>query len=148
MIGRVLIPPSAGVFSAYGLLYSDVAYQFTKTRKALLAEIAPTELSAILGELEMDARTRLAEDGFSADRVELTRRAALHYQGQSFELEVSLPAGAVGEAPHRARRQRPHHADEPERPRRRAPHVERGGGEVEGERRPEGAEARERQPAD
>jgi N-methylhydantoinase A len=98
MIGRVLIPPSAGVFSAYGLLYSDVAYQFTKTRKALLAEIAPTELSAILGELEMDARTRLAEDGFSADRVELTRRAALHYQGQSFELEVPLPAGAIGEA--------------------------------------------------
>src|SRR5215469_423898 len=32
-IGRVLIPPSAGVFSSYGLLYSEVAYHFTKSRK-------------------------------------------------------------------------------------------------------------------
>src|SRR5262249_20962026 len=33
MIRKVLIPPSAGVFSSFGLLYSDVEYHFTKTRK-------------------------------------------------------------------------------------------------------------------
>jgi N-methylhydantoinase A len=97
MIRRVLIPPSAGVFSSYGLLYSEVAYHFTKTRKALLSEIDPTEIGTLLGELEMDARMRLAEDGFAADRIELTRGAALHYQGQSFELEVPLPVGAIDE---------------------------------------------------
>jgi N-methylhydantoinase A len=95
MIRRVLIPPSAGVFSSYGLLYSDIAYHFTKTRKALLAEIDPAEIDAILGELEMEARTRLAKDGFAAGRIELTRSAALHYHGQSFELEVPVPAGAI-----------------------------------------------------
>jgi N-methylhydantoinase A len=98
MIRRVLIPPSAGVFSSYGLLYSEVAYHFTKTRKALLSEIDPTEIGALLGELEMDARMRLADDGFAADRIEVTRGAALHYQGQSFELEVPLPAGAIDTA--------------------------------------------------
>ena len=95
-IRRLLIPPSAGVFSSYGLLYSEVAYHFTKTRKALLSEIDPTELGAILGDLEREARMRLAEDGFAPDRIELARSAALHYQGQSFELEVPLPAGAIG----------------------------------------------------
>src|SRR3984893_18528104 len=98
MIRRVLIPPSAGVFPSYGLLYSEVAYHFTKTRKALLSEIDPIEIGEVLGELEMDARMRLAEDGFAADRIELTRNAALHYQGQSFELEVPLPAGAIDKA--------------------------------------------------
>jgi len=98
MIRRVLIPPSAGVFSSYGLLYSEVAYHFTKTRKALLTEIDPLEIWALLGELEMDARMRLAEDGFAADRIELTRGAALHYQGQSFELEVPLPTGVIDRA--------------------------------------------------
>jgi N-methylhydantoinase A len=98
MIRQVLIPPSAGVFSSYGLLYSEVAYHFTKTRKVLLSEIDPIEIATLLGELEMDARMRLAQDGFAADRIELTRSAALHYQGQSFELEVPLPAGAINRA--------------------------------------------------
>ena len=29
----VLIPPSAGVFSSFGLLYADVEYHFARTRK-------------------------------------------------------------------------------------------------------------------
>jgi N-methylhydantoinase A len=98
MIRRVLIPPSAGVFSSYGLLYSEIAYHFTKTRKVLLAAADPAELQAILLGLEAAARARLAEDGFPAGRIELTRSAALHYQGQSFELEVPLPAGPVDRA--------------------------------------------------
>jgi N-methylhydantoinase A len=98
MIRRVLIPPAAGVFSSYGLLYSEVAYHFTKTKKALLAGIDPAQIGAILGELEQEARARLAEDGFAEDRITLERAAALHYQGQSFELEVPVRAGAIDRA--------------------------------------------------
>jgi N-methylhydantoinase A len=97
-IRRVVIPPSAGVFSSYGLLYSEVAYHFTKTRKALLGAIDPAEIGAILGELEGEARARLAADGFAADRIAIERGAALHYQGQSFELEVPVPAGVTDRA--------------------------------------------------
>jgi N-methylhydantoinase A len=95
MIRRVVIPPSAGVFSSYGLLYSEVAYHLTRTRKARLGAIDPAEIDAILGELEGEARARLAEDGFVEDRIALERGAALHYQGQSFELEVPVPAGMI-----------------------------------------------------
>jgi N-methylhydantoinase A len=98
MIRRVVIPPSAGVFSSYGLLYSEVAYHFTKTRKALLGAIDPAEIGAILGELEGEARARLAADGFAHDQIALERRAALHYQGQSFELEVPVPDGVIDPA--------------------------------------------------
>jgi len=98
MIRRVVIPTSAGVFSSYGLLYSEVAYHFTKTKKALLGVIDPAEIGAILGELEGEARRRLAEDGFAEDRIALERGAALHYQGQSFELEVPVPAGMIDRA--------------------------------------------------
>ena len=97
-IRRVVIPPSAGVFSSYGLLYSEVAYHFTKTRKALLGAIDPAEIGAILGELEGEARARLAEDGFAEDRITIERAAALHYQGQSFELEVPVSGGAIDRA--------------------------------------------------
>jgi len=98
MIRRVVIPPSAGVFSSYGLLYSEVAYHFTKTRKTLLATIDPAEIGAIVGEIEAEARARLAEDGFVEDRIAIERAAALHYQGQSFELEVPMPEGVIDRA--------------------------------------------------
>src|SRR6202040_293052 len=43
-IPPVLIPPSAGVFSSFGLLYADVEYYFTRTRKRLLRAVAAAEL--------------------------------------------------------------------------------------------------------
>src|SRR6516162_422079 len=40
-IRRVVIPPSAGVFSSYGLLYSEVAYHFTKTGRRCSGRSTP-----------------------------------------------------------------------------------------------------------
>jgi N-methylhydantoinase A len=97
-IGRVLIPPSAGVFSSFGLLYAEVEYYFTRTRKLLLRGAAPAELQAVLDGLEAEARSRLGEDGFAPGRIEIRRFASLHYQGQSFELRVPVAAGPLGAA--------------------------------------------------
>jgi N-methylhydantoinase A len=97
-ISRVLIPPSAGVFSSFGLLYAEVEYYFTRTRKRLLRSAAPTELQQVLAGLEAEARTRLGEDGFAADRIDIRRFASLHYQGQSFELRVPVAAGTLDAA--------------------------------------------------
>jgi N-methylhydantoinase A len=95
MIGRVLVPPAAGVFSSYGLLYSDVEYHLTKTRIGLLSEFGPGEIEGVLTQLEADARGRLQQDGFAEAEIAITRGAMLHYQGQSFELEVPIPAGGL-----------------------------------------------------
>jgi N-methylhydantoinase A len=97
-IGRVLIPPSAGVFSSFGLLYAEVEYYFTRTRKRLLRDAAPAALQQVLDGLEAEARTRLGEDGFAEDRIEIRRFASLHYQGQSFELRVPVAAGVLDAA--------------------------------------------------
>jgi N-methylhydantoinase A len=97
-IPQVLIPPSAGVFSSFGLLYAEVEYYFTRTRKRLLRAVTPDELQAIVDGLEAEARTRLAEDGFAPDRIEIRRSASLHYQGQSFELRVPLASGRLDHA--------------------------------------------------
>ncbi|HEX3884099.1 MAG TPA: hydantoinase/oxoprolinase family protein [Stellaceae bacterium] len=94
-IKQVLIPPSAGVFSSFGLLYADLEYYFTQTRKRLLRALDPAEVAAVLDGLEGEARARLGEDGFAADRVAIRRSASLHYQGQSFELRVAMRDGPV-----------------------------------------------------
>ena len=93
-IPQVLIPPSAGVFSSFGLLYAEIEYYFTRTRKRLLRGVdAGGGRRRSLDGLEAEARARLGEDGFAADRIEIRRSASLHYQGQSFELRVPLAAG-------------------------------------------------------
>src|SRR6059058_141894 len=97
-IPQVLIPPSAGVFSSFGLLYAEVEYYFTRTRKRLLRALSPEDVQAIVDALESEARARLSEDGFAPDRIEIRRSASLHYQGQSFELRVPLAAGRVDAA--------------------------------------------------
>ena len=97
-IPQVLIPPSAGVFSSFGLLYAEVEYYFTRTRKRLLRALDPTEVQDIIDGLEAEARARLAEDGFAPDRIAISRSASLHYQGQSFELRVPVAAGPVDAA--------------------------------------------------
>jgi N-methylhydantoinase A len=102
----VLIPPAAGVFSAFGLLYAEVEYHFARTRKRLLRDAAAgdvardvaEELQAIVDALEAAARARLMADGFAPERIEIRRGASLHYQGQSFELRVPLASGRLDRA--------------------------------------------------
>jgi hypothetical protein len=94
------IDDAAGRDPAFGrgFLVLWAALLRSKTRKTLLAAIDPAEIGAIVGELEGEARTRLAEDGFVEDRIAIERAAALHYQGQSFELEVPVPGGVIDRA--------------------------------------------------
>jgi N-methylhydantoinase A len=72
-----------------------VEYHFTRTRRALLRRLDPAEVEALYQELEAEAVTRLREDGFAGNRTEVTRSASLHYEGQSFELAVSVPPGPL-----------------------------------------------------
>src|SRR5438270_2232677 len=97
-IPQVLIPPSAGVFSSFGLLYAEVEYYFTRTRERLLRALDPAEAQDIIEGHEAEARARLSEDGFAPERIELRRSASVHYQGQSFELRVPLAAGPLDQA--------------------------------------------------
>jgi N-methylhydantoinase A len=97
-IPQVLIPPSAGVFSSFGLLYAEIEYYFTRTKKGLLRRVTPEEVEATVAALEAEAGTRLAADGFAFDHIEIRRSASLHYQGQSFELRVPLAAGRLDRA--------------------------------------------------
>jgi N-methylhydantoinase A len=90
-----IIPPSAGVFSCFGLLASEVECHYTRTRRVLLRQVSSADVSALFEGLEQEARARLAEDGFPVERVEIRRSASLHYYGQSFELTVPLAEGPL-----------------------------------------------------
>ncbi len=90
---RIVIPPSPGLFSSFGLLYADVEHHYSRTVQRVVRHMDPTNLTAVWGELEAMARAQLARDGFPDNRMQFRRAANMHYKGQIFELTVSAPDG-------------------------------------------------------
>jgi N-methylhydantoinase A len=94
---EVIIPPDPGVFSAVGLLLSDVEQERSRAFLRRLAVVAPATLDAAYAGLEQEVRADFAADGYRADDVALTRFADLRYSGQAHELLIpyaATPAGA------------------------------------------------------
>ena len=94
-IAKVIVPPSAGVFSSFGLLYSDIEYHYSRTHRRLMRAVGADALNLVWGELEQQAKARLKADGFRPEQMRLRRHAKLHYQGQSFELTVAVDDGPL-----------------------------------------------------
>jgi N-methylhydantoinase A len=94
-IARVVVPPSAGLFSSFGLLYADVEHHYSRTFRRLLRQADLAEIQRAWDALADQALTQLAIEGFGGTQARLHRSAALHYQGQTYELTVPVPDGQL-----------------------------------------------------
>ena len=92
---RVVVPPSAGLFSSFGLLYADVEHHYGRTFRRLLRKCDLGEVERAWAALARQAAEQLAAEGFTGPRAGLRRTAALHYQGQTYELTVPVPEGPM-----------------------------------------------------
>jgi N-methylhydantoinase A len=94
-IRTILVPPSAGLFSAYGLLYADVEHYFTEAVRQLLRDIDAKNWSASWQTLEEKARRQLRADGFDDEEIEIRRFGNMRYKGQTFEISIPIPDGPL-----------------------------------------------------
>jgi N-methylhydantoinase A len=94
-IRTILVPPSAGLFSAYGLLHADVEHYYSEPVRKLIREVERQDWDAGWSRLEAKARKQLDHDGFTPEEVEIRRSANMRYKGQTFEISVPIPAGAL-----------------------------------------------------
>jgi N-methylhydantoinase A len=97
-ISRIVVPPAAGLFSSFGLLYADVEHHYARTFRRLLREADLGEIERAWNALAAQAVEQLAAEGFNGTGARLRRSAALHYQGQSYELTVPVPDGPIDPA--------------------------------------------------
>jgi N-methylhydantoinase A len=92
-IRQVLVPPSPGVFSALGLLFSDTEHEVVRTLMLKGADVAANAIENAFAAVEAEATANLvATDGVT---VTLTRYADVRYAGQAYELSVRVPPGRV-----------------------------------------------------
>jgi len=87
-IRRVVVPRAAGVFSALGLLRSDVEQEFVRPSRRRAGELDDAGLAELYGQLTEDARRVLTLEGYELSRAEFRYAADLRYVGQAYELTV------------------------------------------------------------
>ena len=98
-IRTVLVPPMAGVLSALGIGLADVVTMREQSvERRLVREVMP-HLRELATDLEQAARAELADQDVPPDRIRVTRRAHLRYDGTDTALQVVLadPAAMTAE---------------------------------------------------
>ncbi|MFB6107678.1 MAG: hydantoinase/oxoprolinase family protein [Haloplanus sp.] len=94
-VPQVVVPRTAGVLSALGLLISDAVYDHSASMVRPWAAVSPPTLTSRFETFETAGAERLADEGFPPERRRFERAVDLRYAGQSFDLRVSVPDGAL-----------------------------------------------------
>src|SRR5947209_6531948 len=68
-IARIVVPPSAGLFSSFGLLYADVEHHYSRTFPRLLRSTPFREVEDAWSALARQASEQLAAEGFTGERA-------------------------------------------------------------------------------
>ncbi|WP_369221699.1 hydantoinase B/oxoprolinase family protein [Streptomyces sp. R39] len=89
-IRTVLVPPMAGVLSALGIGLADTTAMREQSVEAALEPAAMAGIRKTADDLEAAARAELLAEDVPEDRVEVTRRAQLRYDGTDTTLTVEL----------------------------------------------------------
>lgn len=102
MIGmrRVIVPIRAGVFSAFGLLLSDVEQEVGLGFLRPLASLDDAALAEAFRPLRARLEARMQGEGYAPGSYDITFSADMRYVGQAHELTVAVPLSDRGNPLH------------------------------------------------
>jgi N-methylhydantoinase A len=94
-IRRVVVPRAADVFSAWGMLMSDLRRDYFVTRLMTLARDNAPRLDGLLREIERLAVAQFGRERIAAEHVRFLRYGKLRYENQEHGVEVLLPGAGI-----------------------------------------------------
>ena len=94
-MSRILVPPSPGVFSAFGLLLSDPEHGAQRALPGRLDRLSVADVERAYDQLESEVGKTLAEEGYGPEVIQVSRYADLRYREQGFELTLPVAAGPI-----------------------------------------------------
>lgn len=90
-MSRVIVPPHAGLASAYGLLTAGFRREFAVTQLTDLDALPPEGLAPALNRLRDTAEQHLRSQSIPLHDADFAFSADMRYHGQGFEMAVDLP---------------------------------------------------------
>lgn len=88
-IRRVIIPYSAAVLCAFGMVAADVLHDFSAVQPMAMP-VGCAEINAVLEPMAERARCQLAEEGFAAERILLGWFVEMRYRRQVHQISTPL----------------------------------------------------------
>jgi N-methylhydantoinase A len=99
---KVIVPFAPGVFSAFGMLFSDLRYDFVRTWFTPLDEAPFGEIEKVYRALEQQGRAAIAGTSVKPQRIVVKRAADMRYVGQEHAVTVDLPMAVFARAGRKA----------------------------------------------
>ncbi len=90
-IRRIIIPGAPGVFSAFGMLFSDLRYDYVRTSLMALEDAPFDRIEKVFRELEQQGRDAIAATSVKPDQITVKRALDMRYVGQEHPVTVDLP---------------------------------------------------------
>lgn len=97
-IEKVYVPSTAPVLSAYGMLSTDLRYDFSLSHPVSLDSIDLGEVRRLAGAMEERGRARLREQGLGDEDIRVSVSADMRYLDQIFEVNVPVPDLSQGDS--------------------------------------------------
>ena len=94
-IAEVIIPPLPSVFSAWGMILSDITTDISRTLIADLDDTSLARARGVLLEMENEITERLQAQQVAKDQMRLTPSLDIRYSGQSHTLNVPIAADST-----------------------------------------------------
>jgi N-methylhydantoinase A len=89
-IRKVIVPRSPGHFSAFGMLFSDLRYDYVRSRFTRLGDADFADLEAVYAELEAEGLAEIEKVSVAPQRIVISRGADMRYVGQEHSVTVDL----------------------------------------------------------
>ncbi|MEO1308114.1 MAG: hydantoinase/oxoprolinase family protein, partial [Pseudomonadota bacterium] len=89
-VKKVVVPAAASVFSAWGMMMSDLRRDYFATQLIDLDAGAGTRIEKVFAETEKEARATFEAEGVPADKISFLRYGKFRYQNQEHTTEVPL----------------------------------------------------------
>jgi N-methylhydantoinase A len=96
-VKKVVVPVASSVFSAWGMLMTDLRHDYIQTFIKRLNEVDLKQLNNEWAKLESQATAQYQDEGVKADRVMFSRFADMRYLGQEHTVKVPVPGGELTE---------------------------------------------------
>jgi N-methylhydantoinase A len=90
-IRKVIIPRAPGHFSAFGMLFSDLRYDFVRTWFISLLNIDFAALETAYADLEQEGHAAIAASAIAPQEVTVQRAFDMRYVGQEHSVTVEIP---------------------------------------------------------
>jgi len=94
-IPKVVIPAHSAVFSAWGMLMSDLRRDYVRTRPTEVMVSTAGEIDETIREMEREAYEDYGRENVSREDIYFVRFVDLRYEGQAHTVRVTLPMGAI-----------------------------------------------------